>query len=47
MTDLLKLNISGHISLSDNEMEEFCNLFHEKIIKKKTFLLREGEVWRF
>ena len=47
MTDLLKLNISGHISLSDNEMEEFCNLFHEKIIKKKTFLLSEGEVCGF
>ncbi len=47
MTDLLKENINTHISLSENEMEEFCNLFHETIIKKKTFLLRESEVCGF
>ena len=47
MTELLKQNISNHISLTDIEMEEFCNLFHTKIIKKKSFLLREGEVCKF
>jgi CRP-like cAMP-binding protein len=47
MTELLKENISKHITLSENEMDEFCNLFHKKIIKKKTFLLREGEVCDF
>ena len=47
MTDLLRLNINGHISLSDNEMEEFCNLFQHRTIKKKNFLLREGEVCDF
>jgi CRP-like cAMP-binding protein len=47
MTDLLKQNINTHISLSENEMEEFCNLFQSKTIKKKDFLLREGEICAF
>lgn len=47
MTTLLKHNISKHISLSENEMEDFCGLFQPREIKKKTFLLREGEVCRF
>ena len=47
MTDLLKQNLSKHISLSENEMEEFCNLFQSKSIKKKDFLLRESEICGF
>lgn len=47
MKSLLKQNISKHINLSDDEMEDFCNLFQHKNIKKKTFLLKEGEVCRF
>jgi CRP-like cAMP-binding protein len=47
MTELLQKNIAAHISLSDTEMEEFCNLFEHKTIKKKSFLLREGEVCKF
>jgi CRP-like cAMP-binding protein len=47
MADLLKQNINSHISLSENEMEEFCNLFQSKTIKKKDFLLREGEICEF
>ena len=47
MTERLKQNITSHISLSDNEMEAFCNLFQQQSIKKKTFLLREGEVCKF
>ena len=47
MTELLKYNINKHISLSDNEMEDFCQLFQPKEIKKKHFLLREGEVCKF
>jgi len=47
MTSLLKKNIAQHISLGENETEEFCNLFQNTIIKKKSFLLREGEVCRF
>ncbi|CAN5479862.1 Crp/Fnr family transcriptional regulator [soil metagenome] len=47
MNDLLKEGIAKHIFLSDNEMEEFCNLFQNKTVKKKNFLLREGEVCKF
>jgi CRP-like cAMP-binding protein len=47
MTELLKQNIAAHISLSNAEMEAFCNLFEYKTIKKKSFLLREGEVCKF
>ena len=47
MTELLKHNINKHISLSDKEMKDFCGLFKPKEIKKKSFLLREGEVCKF
>ena len=47
MKELLKENISKHISLSQNETEEFCNLFEQKLIPKKSFLLREGEICKF
>jgi len=47
MTELLKQNIARHISLSENEIASFCNLFQQKLIKKKNFLLREGEVCKF
>jgi CRP-like cAMP-binding protein len=47
MTELLKQNINNHISLSEKEIEEFCNLFQQKEIKKKNFLLRKGEICKF
>jgi CRP-like cAMP-binding protein len=47
MTTLLKKNIQKHITLSDKELKAFCDLFHNKIVKKKTFLLKEGEVCGF
>lgn len=47
MTELLKYNIAKHITLSEKEMEDFCSLFQAKEIKKKHFLLREGEVCKF
>jgi CRP-like cAMP-binding protein len=47
VTELLKQNISNHISLSSSEMQGFCNLFKNKTVKKKSFLLREGEVCKF
>jgi CRP-like cAMP-binding protein len=47
MSEILKQNIKAHISLSATEMDEFCNLFQLKTIKKKNFLLREGEVCKF
>lgn len=47
MIKLLKHNISKHISLSDTELNNFCSLFQDKSIKKKDFLLREGEICKF
>ena len=47
MTELLKQNIANHISLSENETAAFCDLFQQKLTKKKSFLLREGEVCKF
>jgi CRP-like cAMP-binding protein len=47
MTKLLQKNIAAHISLSDTETEAFCDFFQHITIKKKSFLLREGEVCKF
>jgi len=47
MAELLKKNIAAHISISENETEAFFNLFEHKKIKKKSFLLRAGEVCKF
>lgn len=47
MTDILKQNISKHISLSEKELSDFCSLFKSKTIKKKEFLLRESETCKF
>jgi len=47
MNELLKKNIAAHISLSETEIEDFCNLFTHEAVKKKSFLLREGDVCKF
>jgi CRP-like cAMP-binding protein len=47
MKEFLKENILKHISLSENETEAFVNLFEKKLIRKKEFLLREGEICKF
>lgn len=47
MKHLLKENLKKYISVSDEELEKFCQLFEEKSIKKKEFLLREGDICRF
>lgn len=47
MTDILKEHILKHIFISDKELTDFCNLFQTETIRKKTFLLREGEVCKF
>lgn len=47
MIELLKKHIAKHISPTNNEIEEFCNLFQVNVVKKKSFLLREGEVCKF
>lgn len=47
MIEFLKENITKHTSLSDKELTDFCSLFESKTIKKKSFLLREGEICKF
>jgi CRP-like cAMP-binding protein len=47
MTLLLKQNIAKHISLSAKETEQFCKLFKQQSIRKKEFILREGEICKF
>ncbi|PKA99811.1 CRP-like cAMP-binding protein [Flavobacteriaceae bacterium MAR_2009_75] len=47
MTELLRQNILNHITLSDEELESFCNLFDQKEVRKKHFLIREGEICKF
>lgn len=47
MKELLKQNISNHIVISENEKDVFCNLFVHELIKKKSFLLKQGEVCKF
>jgi CRP-like cAMP-binding protein len=47
MTQILKQSIVKHATLSDKELTDFCSLFQNKTIKKKSFLLREGEICKF
>lgn len=47
MIEILKQNIVKHISLSEKELTDFCSLFENKTIKKRNFLLREGEICKF
>ena len=47
MFELLKQNITQHFVLSDTDTEAFCNLFQQKDVQKKSFLLREGDVCKF
>ncbi|SHJ73951.1 cAMP-binding domain of CRP or a regulatory subunit of cAMP-dependent protein kinases [Reichenbachiella agariperforans] len=47
MTELLKQNILNHITLSPKEIDSFCNLFNQKEVQKKHFLLREGQLCKF
>jgi len=47
MTTLLKQNISSHISISEDEKNLFCDLFEHQSIKKKSFLLVEGQSCKF
>jgi CRP-like cAMP-binding protein len=44
MAELLRKNIARHISLTEEESEQFCHLFTPKIFKRKEYFLREGQV---
>ncbi|MCH3885991.1 Crp/Fnr family transcriptional regulator [Tenacibaculum aquimarinum] len=47
MTELLTQNILNHITLSKKELDNFCNLFNQKKVQKKHFLMREGDICKF
>jgi len=47
MKQLLKQHISSHVSISDNEKDAFCNLFEHQLVKRKSFLLQEGQICKF
>ena len=45
-TGLLLQNIENHVHLAACEAESVLSLFQPKVLKRKAFLLREGEVCR-
>jgi CRP-like cAMP-binding protein len=45
--ELLRKNIEQYIRVTDAEFEQFTANFHLKKIKKKTFLLREGDTCKY
>lgn len=47
MSDLLKEYISKNSQLSNTELEQFCKHFYPESIKKKSFLLTQGEICKF
>ncbi|MBL3548082.1 Crp/Fnr family transcriptional regulator [Chryseobacterium sp. KMC2] len=47
MTKALKPHIRGYVDIPDEKLEQYCNAFHLQKIKKKDFLLREGDVCGF
>ncbi|MCJ7933187.1 MAG: Crp/Fnr family transcriptional regulator [Chryseobacterium sp.] len=47
MTEPLKEHIKGYVDISDEKLEQYCNAFRLQKIRKKDFLLREGDVCEF
>ena len=47
MFDLIRKNISKYIHLSEEEFNFFTSILREKKLRKKQFLLEEGEVCQF
>ena len=44
MTESLKKHIRQYIEISDEKLEKYCSAFRIKKLKKKDFLLKEGEI---
>lgn len=44
MTESLKKHIREYIEISDDKLEKYCSAFRIENIKKKDFLLKEGEI---
>lgn len=47
MTEVLKKHIREYIDISDEKLEEYCNAFTLQKMKKKDFLLKEGDICKF
>lgn len=47
MDTLLLNSLSKHITLDDQEIELISSFFNSKTVKKKDYLLREGEIFRY
>ena len=47
MFDTIQKNISKHIQLAEEEFNYFTSLLKKKKLRKKQFLLEEGEICRF
>lgn len=46
MDNYLKKFISKYVTLSDTDLENICNKFKGKIVRKNEYLLRQGEICR-
>lgn len=44
MTESLKKHIRQYIEISDEKLERYCSAFRVKKLKKKDFLLKEGDI---
>jgi CRP-like cAMP-binding protein len=47
MKELLHQHISNHVTIPEKERDRFCNLFKHQLVKKKRFLLQQGETCKF
>ncbi|HCM33715.1 MULTISPECIES: Crp/Fnr family transcriptional regulator [Chryseobacterium] len=47
MTESLKTHIREYVDISDEKLERYCNAFMLRKIKKKDFLLKEGNICEF
>lgn len=45
--DLILKNVARHISLDSEEIAYFTSILEHKVIKRKEFLLQEGEICRY
>ena len=44
---LLKENIKKYVEISNEELDTICSFFKPQIIKKKEFLLTQGDIYKF
>ncbi|WP_298531001.1 Crp/Fnr family transcriptional regulator [uncultured Algibacter sp.] len=44
---LLKENIKKHVRINSKDLDTICSFFEPKYIKKKEFLLTQGDIYKF